>query len=107
VQVSVVGGDRPLWSASGREIVYRAADGQVTGVRFSAEADGPSVGRPVKMFPDSYGAAIGRASHVDYDLHPDGTRFVMVGGQAGGMSIDLGVVLGWFEELRRLAPPGR
>jgi serine/threonine-protein kinase len=107
VQVSVGGGDRPVWSASGREIVYRTADGWVTSVRFSARADGPNVGRPVPLFPDSFGAATGRTSHVDYDVHPGGVRFVMVGGQAGGMSIDLGVVLGWFGELRRLAPHGR
>jgi hypothetical protein len=107
VQVSVGGGDRPVWRASGREIVYRTADGWVSSVRFSARADGPNVGRPVPLFPDSFGAATGRTSHVDYDVHPDGVRFVMVGGQAGGMSIDLGVVLGWFGELRRLAPPGR
>jgi serine/threonine protein kinase len=107
VQVSVGGGDRPVWNASGREIVYRAADGQVTSVRFSGEADGPRVGRPQALFADSYGAATGRTSHVDYDVHPGGTRFVMVGGQAAGMTIDLGVVLGWFEELRRLAPPAR
>jgi hypothetical protein len=31
----------------------------------------------------------------------------MVGNQPAGASADLAVVLGWFEELRRLAPPGR
>ena len=31
----------------------------------------------------------------------------MVGSQAAGASAELGVVLGWFEELKRLAPPGR
>jgi eukaryotic-like serine/threonine-protein kinase len=107
-QVSVAGGDRALWSAGGREIVYRGADGQVASVRFSPGASGaPRVGRPVPLFPDTYGAAVGRASHGDYDVHPDGTRFVMVGSQPAGSSADLGVVLGWFEELKRLAPPGR
>ena len=86
-QVSVGGGDRPLWSSGGREIVYRGADGQVASVRFSPAASGPPrVGRPVPLFPDTYGAAIGRTSHVDYDIHPDGSRFVMVGSQAGGAS---------------------
>ncbi len=107
-QVSVGGGDRALWSEGGREIVYRAADGQVVSVRFSPGTSGsPRVGRPMPLFRDTYGAATGRASHADYDVHPDGTRFVMVGSQAAGASADLGVVLGWFEELKRLAPPGR
>ena len=101
VQVSVGGGDRPVWTAHGREIVYRGADGQVASVRFSPERIGlPRVGRPLPLFPDSYGAAIGRTSHVDYDVHPDGTRFVMVGGQLGGASYEMAVVLGWFAELR-------
>ena len=104
-QVSVGGGDRPVWSAGGREIVYRAADGRVTSVRFAPRASGPpNVGPPRALFPDTYGAATGRTSHVDYDVHPDGTRFVMVGTQAAGTSADLGVIVGWFEELRQLPP---
>ena len=104
-QVSVGGGDRPLWTSGGREIVYRGADGQVASVRFAPATSGaPRVGRPVPLFPDTFGAAIGRTSHVDYDVHPDGTRFVMVGSQAGGASLDITVVLGWLAELKRLAP---
>ena len=107
-QVSVGGGDRPLWSDAGREIVYRGADGRVASVRFASAPRGePIVGRPRPLFPDTYGAAIGRTSHVDYDVHPDGVRFVMIGSQAGGAALDMAVVLGWFEELKRLVPPGR
>jgi serine/threonine-protein kinase len=107
-QVSVGGGDRPLWSSRGREIVYRGADGQVASVRFSPATSGPPrVERSVSLFPDTYGAAIGRTSHVDYDVHPDGSRFVMVGSQAGSATMDLSVVVGWFEELKRLGPSGR
>jgi hypothetical protein len=47
-----------------------------------------------------------RHAHL-HDWSPDGTRFVMVGSQPAGSSADLGVVLGWFEELKRLAPTGR
>ena len=108
VQVSVGGGDRAVWASRGREIVYRSADGRVTGVRFSPGTDGPpSVGPPVPLFSDVYGAASGRASHVDYDVHPDGASFVMVGSQEGDATAELGVVLNWFEELKRLAPPPR
>jgi serine/threonine-protein kinase len=106
-QVSVGGGDSPVWRSDGREVVYRSADGQVMSVRFSTGPGGePVVGRPTALFEDAYGAAIGRASHVDYDIHPDGARFVMIGPQAGA-SADMGVVVGWFEELRRLERPAR
>jgi hypothetical protein len=97
-----------LWTAGGREIVYRSADGQVTSVSFSPGTNGaPRVGRPVPLFSDVYGAATGRASHADYDVHPDGTRFVMVGSQEGKAAAELGVVLNWFEDLKRLSPPAR
>ena len=106
-QVSVGGGDRPVWSARGREVVYRGADGRVASVRFASDARGePSVSRPAPLFADSYGAATGRTSHVDYDVDPDGSRFVMVGAGAGP-ALDMNVVLGWFEELKRVGSAGR
>jgi serine/threonine-protein kinase len=106
-QVSVGGGDRPLWGARGAEIVYRSADERVVSVRFSPGAGGPPVvGRPAPLFPDTFGAATGRVSHVDYDLDPDGSRFVMVGSQDREATAELGVVLNWLDELRRLAPRG-
>jgi serine/threonine protein kinase len=104
-QVSVGGGDRPLWGSGGHEVVYRGADGQVASVRFSHESSGPpQVGRPVALFPDRYGAATGRTRHADYDVDPSGARFVMVGDQLGGASVELAVVLGWFEELKKVGP---
>ncbi len=108
LQVSVGGGDCPLWTPGGREVVYRSADLQVVSVRFSPDPAGPPrVGRPAPLFPDVYGAASGRMSHPDYDAHPDRTRFVMVGGRSDDMGVELSVILNWFEELDRLAPPGR
>jgi len=59
----------------------------------------------VHLFPDTYGVSTGLASHVDYDVDPRGARFVMLGAQAGRVAAELGVILNWFEELRRLAPP--
>jgi hypothetical protein len=43
------------------------------------------------------------ASGTNYDVSPDGQRFVMVQGvQANQMGSELRVVQGWFEELRRI-----
>jgi hypothetical protein len=77
----------------------------VLSVRFSTGPDGePSVGPPLPLFPDVYGAAVGRMSHPDYDAFPDGSRFVMVGSQEDEAASQLMVVLNWFEELKRLSP---
>ncbi len=105
VQVSSGGGDRPAWTARGRELVYRSADGHVTSVGLSPGPDGNMrVRRPEALFPDAYGAATGRTSHPDYDVHPDGRRFVMVGSQSREATVAMSVVLNWFEELEKLAP---
>ena len=107
-QVSVGGGDCAVWGARGSEIVYRSADGKVVSVRFSPGAVGaPRVGRPAELFADTYGVASGRTSHVDYDVDPDGTRFVVVGRQLGEGAVEMGVVLNWFDEMKRLASRGR
>ena len=39
--------------------------------------------------------------HTNYDVHPDGDRFVMVG--VGEQPTELVVVLNWVEELQRQA----
>jgi hypothetical protein len=44
------------------------------------------------------------ARHSNYDVHPDGDRFVMIK-SFGEESSRLVVVLNWFEELRRRAEP--
>jgi hypothetical protein len=59
----------------------------------------------VALFADTFGRAPGRTVHVDYDADPRGSRFVMVGSQE--TTAELGVILNWFEEVRRLAPRGR
>jgi serine/threonine-protein kinase len=105
VQVSVGGGDGPVWARGGHELFWRHPGGHVLSVRFSAGPDAePSVGRPRPLFPDVYGAAVGRMSHPDYDVFPDGSRFVMVGNHEDEAASELTVVLNWFEELTRLAP---
>jgi hypothetical protein len=77
----------------------------VTSVSFEAAARAaPKVGPPVPLFPDTFGAATGRTRHVDYDVHPGGSRFLMVGSPPQSSSTDFAVVLGWLEELRHLTP---
>ena len=47
-----------------------------------------------------------RIAGANYDVTPDGRRFVMVSApQLGPMQVN--VVLNWFDELRAIAPGGR
>ena len=61
-----------------------------------------AAGSPWVLFDDYYmeHIAYGRT----YDITPDGQRFVMVK-EMNPSSMRIAVILNWFEELKRLAPP--
>ncbi len=104
-QVSTAGGHSPVWSPDGQALFYRDAESLM-----AAPVDtGPSFtyDTPERMFSlSAYRVAFqGR----DYDISPDGQRFVFVkrAGVQPGEDADprqVIVVQNWFEELRRLVP---
>ncbi len=57
-------------------------------------------GNPVVLFTGRYimGGAV-----VNYDISPDGQRFLMIKGDEGQPG-QINVVQNWFEELKRLVP---
>ena len=59
-------------------------------------------GRPRPLFEGRYEADI----WTNYDISPDGERFVMVRPDPDAPR-ELRVVLNWFEELKRLVPTDR
>ncbi len=63
-----------------------------------------AAGTPRVLFDDCYlgHGAYGRT----YDITPDGRRFVMVK-EMNPPPRRIAVVLNWFEELKRLVPPGK
>jgi hypothetical protein len=100
--ISSGGGAEPLWARSGHELFYRAGSKMMvaevqTGAAFST-------GRPVELFEGDFKHNEGSASlSPDYDVCPDGQRFVMI--QSTGPAAeapaaqDLHMVLNWFHEL--------
>jgi hypothetical protein len=97
-QVSIDGGSAPVWSRDGRELFYKGganlmAVGVETRPRFRAAL-------PKLLFK--------LTNLGDYDVAPDGQRFVMVrtrGEDAAPKS--LAVVLGWFDDLKRRMSAGK
>jgi hypothetical protein len=102
--VSTEGGTEPVWSPGGTELFYRSDEGLMAvavtlGSAFRA-------GTPRPLFADVYErdpSGGGNGGIPNYDVTPDGQRFVMVRGGASGPS-EVVVVLDWVEELRRLLP---
>ncbi|MDX2120921.1 MAG: protein kinase [Gemmatimonadota bacterium] len=95
--VSRGGGAEPAWSASGRELFYRVGDA-IVAVPVETRPTF-TVGRADTLFT---GMFVPNANHTNFDVHPDGQRFVMVG-MATGERRAL-VVLNWVAELARGAP---
>jgi hypothetical protein len=70
--VSTEGGREPLWTRGGREIVFRS------GTRFFAvsitRGDAPELSSPAALFESDFLAH----GHRNYDVTPDGERFLGV-----------------------------
>ena len=94
VQVSVAGGANPLWSPDGRELYY------FEGRKFIAVivAYDPEF-RVVSRMTLFEGDFVQYRWQRQYDVHPNGERFVMISNPPGS---HLEVVLDWFSELDRL-----
>ena len=71
IRVSVSGGSRPRWKRDGREIYFLSADNEMiaTPVRLAA---GVEIGQARPLF------RIDPAGWRDYDVTPDGERFLAV-----------------------------
>lgn len=99
-QVSTEGGTSPRWNRNGRELFYRSGDKMmVADVITSPDL---ILSQPRLLFeqPYAYGSTI---TFPNYDVSPDGQRFVMVKRESN--VVRLNVVLNWFDELQRLAAP--
>jgi serine/threonine-protein kinase len=88
--VSIGGGTAPAWSADGREIFYW---GRSRIVAASVRAEGPRltvIGRTELFRTGPFRTQANR----NYDVHPNGREFVMVGGQPTRAVVRLGALTG-------------
>ena len=109
VQISAGGGSQPVWSRDGRELFFRHGEeflavGVTLAPAFTAR-------KPAVMFskftPED---ASGPAYDViaDYDVSPDGQRFIMPKYKQDASYIpNARVILAWFEELKRQRTTGK
>ncbi len=104
-QISTAGGAHPAWARSGRELFYLDASSTLTAVPIKASGSTFSAGKPAKVFDAKYSTPF---PPRQYDVSPDGQRFLMLKDSAGGdpdaTPASMVVVLNWFEELKRLLP---
>jgi eukaryotic-like serine/threonine-protein kinase len=106
-QISPAGGLHPLWSRDGREPFFIAADGMLMAVPLQTETDFRHGSPAPLLSAKQYYVNVAR----DYDVSPDGKRFLFVKSVAQPPSAAaplparrIVVALNWFEELQRRVP---
>ena len=99
-QISNEGGVEPLWSPTGRELFYRENNKMV--VVDVTPAATPSFGKPRTLFEGAY--MFGRTEGQEFDVTPDGSRFLMLKPQQPPAARPLNVRVNWFNELRQSIP---
>ena len=98
-QISVDGGMAPSWNPNGHELFYLTPTAMMAVAVLNTEDF--RAGPPMRLFPYST-AAEGK----NYDVSPDGQRFLMVEkAEASRVFSHLNLVHNWFHELRRIVPP--
>lgn len=97
--VTTDGGTEPLWRRDGKELFFRRGP-DVFAVPVEAGAT-PRFGTAVRLFSGSY---VGSMRSTDYDVSPDGKRFLMVRSERLGERIE--VTTDWTALLQP-GPAGR
>jgi serine/threonine-protein kinase len=95
-QVSTAGGGEPVWSSDGRDLFYRDGDTLMV-VTFIVDGE-PRPQPAQRLFSGSY--LTDESGNPDYDVAPDGQRFVMVKPTRDDRASTIRIVLNWFDELR-------
>jgi Tol biopolymer transport system component len=102
LQISTEGGTEPTWNPNGRELFYRSGNKMMiveitTRPSFTA-------GKPRLLFEGRYQPS--PATTPNYDVSPDGQRFLMLKPiqQEASAPTQINLVLNWFEELKRRVP---
>ncbi|MDQ6892588.1 MAG: protein kinase [Acidobacteriota bacterium] len=104
-QVSIGGGQAPIWNRNGSELFYIARDGMLTSAALRHTAGGLETGQPQPLFPLRLGSRGGEIQFFrrSYDVSPDGQRFLVIRRAADTEADGAVVVTNWTAAL----PGGR
>jgi len=103
-QISTGGGTEPVWNPdpTKRELFYRNGQDMMA-VQISDQ--GVATGKVEKLFSGPYATADGGYARANYDVFSDGSFLMLKPAPQDGPLTQINVVLGWSEEVKRLAPP--
>ena len=101
-QVSIGGGQLPVWNRKGSELYYAARDGMLMSVPLRPAAGRMEIGEPQPLFLLRFGATGEIFFHRHpYDVSPDGQRFLVIRRAPDAEAGSAVVVTNWTAVLGR------
>jgi eukaryotic-like serine/threonine-protein kinase len=97
---STTGGWTPVWSPDGRELFYLNGTSMMV-TRVETRGRDLALGKPEFLFDGPFDTT----QDMNFDIWPDGQRFLMVEADPNARPNRVNVVVNWLDELRRLAGP--
>jgi eukaryotic-like serine/threonine-protein kinase len=95
-QVSVGGGQMPVWNRNGRELFYAARNGMLMSVALRPEGANLDAAEPQPLFPLQFDLSGELSWHLQpYDVSPDGERFLVIRRAPGVEPDGVVVVTNW------------
>jgi eukaryotic-like serine/threonine-protein kinase len=105
--VSTIGGSKPVWARSGKELFYVASDGALMSVAV-VPGNSWNARKPTKVLETPYYYLSAGGGNRPFDIFADGQRFLMIkeGAAADPRNRTAGMVLvfNWLEELKQRVP---
>ena len=98
-QISTSGGTQPRWSNDGKQIYFLGADGKVMTAPVKVKGAELEPGAIVALFP--YPQLAVTSSAYQYDVSPNGNRFVFLRASAWSVGPPLRMVVNWEGLLKR------
>jgi len=99
-QASVDNGHWPRWRRDGKELYFVTTRNVITAVEIREKADSLEVGQPVPLFPFRPALRTYRIGMINYDVSPDGQRFLL-NAAADENTRPLTLVVNWTAELEK------
>jgi eukaryotic-like serine/threonine-protein kinase len=99
-QVSIDGGRWPRWRHDGKELYFASTRNVLTAVDIREKGNNLEVGRPVSLFPVHPSLRTYRSGMIDFDVSPDGKRFLL-NSAADENTRPLTLVVNWMAALKK------
>ena len=100
-QVSIGGGQMPVWNRNGSELFYAARDGMLMSVAMRLAAGRLEIAEPQPLFPLRLGLSGELQFHRHpYDVSPDGQRFIVIRRAPDAEADGAVVVTNWIAALK-------